>query len=51
MRVKIQFRCTKCKEENYIGKKNKQEHPDKMEINKFCWKCNAKTVHKEKKGR
>ncbi len=49
MRVKIKFRCITCKEENYIGKKNKKEHPEKMEILKYCSRCNAKTTHKEKK--
>lgn len=49
MRDNIIYRCTVCGEENYIGTKNKRKHPDRMEINKFCPRCNKKTVHKEKK--
>ncbi len=49
MRDKLQLRCTTCKEENYIYKKNKSIHPEKLKINKYCWKCNTKTAHEEKK--
>ncbi|WP_308698424.1 50S ribosomal protein L33, partial [uncultured Thomasclavelia sp.] len=28
---------------------NKRNHPERMEINKYCPRCNKKTVHKEKK--
>ena len=41
--------CSECKEENYIATKNKKTHPEKMEIKKFCKRCNKMTVHKEKK--
>ena len=49
MRDDIIFRCTECGNENYIGTKNKRNHPDRMEIKKYCKKCNKKTVQKEKK--
>jgi len=49
MRERIIFRCSECKEENYIGDKNKRLHPDRQEINKYCSRCNKQTVHKEKK--
>lgn len=49
MRDNIILRCTVCAEENYIAKKNKKLHPDRVEFNKYCPRCNAKTVHKEKK--
>ncbi len=49
MREKLTFRCTECKEENYTGAKNKRLHPDRMEIKKFCPRCNKITIHKEKK--
>ena len=49
MRDNIIYRCTECQNENYIGTKNKRNHPDRMEIKKFCPKCNKMTVHKEKK--
>jgi large subunit ribosomal protein L33 len=32
-----------------LGSKNKKNHPDRMEIKKFCSRCNKMTIHKEKK--
>ena len=49
MRENIIYKCTECGVENYINTKNKRNHPDRMEINKYCPRCNKKTVHKEKK--
>lgn len=49
MRENIIFRCTVCGEENYIGDKNKKKKPDRMEVLKFCPRCNKKTSHREKK--
>lgn len=49
MRQKFTYRCEICKMENYIGSKNKQQHPDKMEIKKYCSKCMKHTKHVEKK--
>jgi large subunit ribosomal protein L33 len=49
MRENIIFRCTVCGEENYIGDKNKKNHPERVEILKYCPRCNKKTTHKEKK--
>ena len=43
------LRCTECKMENYITKKNKKVTIEKMEMNKHCPKCNKHTNHKEKK--
>ncbi|MGY5139239.1 50S ribosomal protein L33 [Mycoplasmopsis gallinarum] len=41
--------CANCKMENYISKKNKKNHPEKVELSKYCAKCNQHTNHKEKK--
>ncbi|WP_029513363.1 50S ribosomal protein L33 [Mycoplasmopsis primatum] len=41
--------CTECKMENYISKKNKKNTPEKVELKKYCAKCNASKIHKEKK--
>ena len=49
MREDITFKCSICREENYIGTRNKRKNPDKMEILKYCSRCNKKTLHKEKK--
>ena len=45
----LTFKCSVCGEENYIGTRNKKKHPEKMEIKKYCPRCNNMTVHKEKK--
>lgn len=42
------YRCADCKMENYIGERNKTKNPDKLEVKKFCSKCNKRTTHKEK---
>ena len=31
--------CTECKNENYITRKNKKAHPDRLELKKNCKKC------------
>ena len=48
-RENITFKCTVCKEENYIGTRNKRKHTEKMEIKKYCPRCNKMTLHNEKK--
>ena len=49
MRDRITFKCSECGEENYIGTRNKRKNPERMQIQKFCPRCNKKTLHKEKK--
>lgn len=48
MRENIILKCTECGEENYINTKNKRNHPERMEVKKYCSRCNKKTTHKEK---
>ena len=48
-RDNITFKCSECGEENYIGTRNKRKHAEKMEIKKYCPRCNKMTLHKEKK--
>lgn len=43
------LKCTECGEENYLSTRNKKAHPTKLEIKKYCPKCNKMTLHKEKK--
>ena len=45
----LTLRCKECKMENYITKKNKKVQVEKLEIKKYCSKCNKHTNHKEKK--
>ncbi|MFA6423161.1 MAG: 50S ribosomal protein L33 [Patescibacteria group bacterium] len=45
----VTMQCTECKEHNYVSKKNKINHPDRLEMNKYCKKCKKATAHKETK--
>jgi len=41
--------CTECKEKNYKVSKNKKNDPERMELNKYCSRCQKHTAHKEEK--
>ncbi len=41
--------CTICSEENYRKSKNKKNTVDRLEIKKYCSRCQKTTIHKEKK--
>jgi len=47
VRPKITLACTECKERNYITKKNRRNTPDRLEVNKFCPRCNTHRAHRE----
>ena len=49
MRSKITLACGECKQRNYNTTKEKKNHPDRMEIKKFCRFCNKHTPHRETK--
>ncbi len=49
VRQNVILKCTECGEENYLSSKNKKLHPDRLERNKYCPRCQKMTVHKEKK--
>lgn len=49
MREKVILICEVCLSRNYTTKKNKINDPKRMEIRKFCKKCNEHTLHKETK--
>jgi large subunit ribosomal protein L33 len=49
MRVTIHLACTKCQERNYTTRKNKKNNPDRLEMKKYCSRCNEQTLHKETK--
>lgn len=49
VRSRITLACTECKERNYATSKNKKNDPDRIEMTKFCKRCNKHTVHKETK--
>jgi large subunit ribosomal protein L33 len=41
--------CTECKEENYRTSKNKKNTTERLQIEKYCSRCQKKVTHKEKK--
>lgn len=49
MRTKITLACTECKQRNYNTTKEKKNHPERMEIKKYCRFCRTHTLHKETK--
>ena len=49
MREKIILVCTECLSRNYSTSKKKPVATERMQLSKFCPKCNKKTLHKESK--
>ena len=47
VRPKITLACQECKNRNYITKKNRRNDPDRLELKKYCPKCNLLQVHRE----
>ncbi|HEY1095043.1 50S ribosomal protein L33 [Glycomyces luteolus] len=47
VRPKITMACVECKERNYVTKKNRRNHPDRLELKKYCPKCKVSRTHKE----
>ncbi|MDZ4865440.1 MAG: 50S ribosomal protein L33 [Gemmatimonadota bacterium] len=48
-REKIILECTTCRERNYFQDKNRRLHPERVEQNKYCPRCNKHVTHKESK--
>ena len=46
-RVKLGFKCTVCKNVNYVKTRNKINTPDKLVLKKYCKHCRKVTEHKE----
>ncbi|MHB8628502.1 MAG: 50S ribosomal protein L33 [Aggregatilineales bacterium] len=49
VRVVIQMACTECKERNYTTEKSKRNDPERLELQKYCKKCQKHTLHRETK--
>jgi large subunit ribosomal protein L33 len=45
----ITIACTECKQRNYTTTKDKKNHPDRLELKKYCKFCRAHTLHRETK--
>ncbi len=48
-RKNITLACTECQERNYPSSKNPATNSERLEMKKFCPRCNKRTVHKETK--
>lgn len=48
-RESINLKCSECGELNYLTNKNKVNTEGKIEMNKYCKKCNKTTKHTERK--
>jgi large subunit ribosomal protein L33 len=48
-RTRVELKCSVCGSFLRPTEKNKANTPDKLEIKKFCKKCNQVQVFKEKK--
>jgi len=46
----VALQCTLCKTIGYLTSKNIKNTEGKLEIKKYCKKCNKTTVHKERKA-
>ena len=49
MREKVTLVCSKCLSRNYKATRKKYDVSKKLEVTKYCPKCNAHTLHKESK--
>jgi large subunit ribosomal protein L33 len=47
IRPKITLACEECKSRNYITKKNRRNTPDRLELAKYCPRCNTHRNHRE----
>ena len=48
-RDKIILECTDCRNRNFFLDKNKRKHPERVEMRKYCPRCNKHVAHKESK--
>lgn len=45
----VTLKCPNCGEKNYRTPKNKRNTTERLELNKYCKRCNMHTAHKEEK--
>jgi len=45
----VTLACTECKERNYITTKNRANQRERLELRKFCRRCNGHHPHRETK--
>ena len=45
----VTLKCSVCDERNYRVEKNKTNTKERLELNKYCNRCQKHTLHKESK--
>jgi len=48
-RIVITMACSECRSRNYVTSKNRQKHPNRMELKKYCPTCHKHVMHREAK--
>ena len=48
-RLIVTLACSECKERTYATTKNKRQHPERLELNKYCPRCRVHRLHREAK--
>lgn len=46
-RILVTLGCVDCRERTYNSSKNRRNDPERLELNKFCPRCRAHTLHRE----
>ncbi|MBS4210524.1 50S ribosomal protein L33 [Bacillus sp. FJAT-50079] len=49
MKGKLKLACEDCGSLNYSTNRGKITHSGRLELKKFCKRCNSHTIHKETK--
>ncbi|MGD2057639.1 MAG: 50S ribosomal protein L33 [Anaerolineales bacterium] len=49
IRPVVTLECTECRERNYTTSKNRRNDPGRIELNKYCQRCQKHTLHRETK--
>ena len=49
VRPVITLQCGDCKQRNYTTQKNRRNDPGRMELKKYCPRCQKHTAHRETK--
>ena len=49
VRIVITLACTECKERNYTSEKNRRNDQARLELQKYCPRCQKHTLHRETK--
>ncbi|MCH8106866.1 MAG: 50S ribosomal protein L33 [Chloroflexi bacterium] len=43
----ITLQCGDCRERNYTSSKNRRNDPQRVELRKYCSRCQGHKVHRE----